>query len=100
MILGGNPLKSEPLPTDKKGMSESNSEFLEDVKHYCGGLVVAPDDLCNEFSVSQCDSCGTRQGGYRYNAGAFDRKLQERLDLVICQDCVMFHANGELPFEE
>ena len=81
-------------------MFETNAEFLADVESNLGTLIVSPGDLCDEFSVSQCESCGTRQGGYRYEAGAFDRKLQERLDLVICQDCVMFHANGELPFEE
>lgn len=56
----------------------------------------------NGFSYEPCDSCGTKLGGNRFCAvqinptapGPFgDRVIQ----CSICEDCLMFHANGDEP---
>jgi len=49
------------------------------------------------FSWQSCDSCGSSLGGDRYAAHAVHRKHHEVIHLAICQDCVLFHANGDEP---
>ena len=57
------------------------------------------------FSWAECDSCGSRLGGNRHNAHAIhheafgpDAKRPDDIHHIdICTDCVMFHANGDLP---
>jgi hypothetical protein len=99
-------------------------EFIESVEHYCKGLRVFPgaSAVCSEcismygiedgdidtmqealyeidessFSWSQCDSCGSHLGGNRYSAHGLDSEL-EVYHLDICEDCLFFHANGDVP---
>ena len=76
--------------------------------------VVSMDDLryqeaCDYegegFSRSSCDSCGTCEGGSRHAAHAWptgaDRTATPAtyVHLDICSDCLLFHANGDLPEE-
>ena len=95
---------------------QSTSAFTRAVATYCKGLDPIspgcrgaecehaggdPDHQCEEyFSRAQCDSCGSTLGGNRMPATAVytdsDGQLQV-IDLEICVDCVMYHANGELP---
>lgn len=48
------------------------------------------------FSWSSCDACGSHLGGQRYSAHAFTEK-GERLHLEVCEDCLVFIANGDEP---
>ena len=90
-----------------------NREFIESVEHYCKGLTVAVGCLGPEceyangdenhscethFAWSQCDSCGSALGGDRLTAYGLSDDM-EPIELSICVDCVMYHANGELPNE-
>lgn len=54
-----------------------------------------------EFSWSECDSCGSRLGGERHAAhGIIGRTMEFKGNLyhfVVCSDCLMFHANGDEP---
>ncbi len=83
----------------------SSGGYLED----CGEC---PDDLEYEngvnyddsdsdgFSYSSCDSCGSTLGGDRSVAHGVVADGQYRGEFVHmewCVDCVMYHANGELP---
>ena len=99
--------------------------FIESVEHYtkdleffsvgvCGGCVdcgtmlwspargyhVSEDhDPYNEFSRAMCESCGSMLGGSRHPAHGFvtiDGK-QELCHLLVCVDCLMYHANGDAP---
>jgi len=104
-----------------------SEQFIAAVEHYCEGLIVSPgcrgsqceyadgyeDHQCEaSFSWHQCDSCGSRLGGDRTPAsgiitGCYDDKETEQaiadsgkceiIDLSICVDCVLFHANGDVP---
>ncbi len=57
------------------------------------------------FSWCECDSCGSTFGGARFNAHAIhkeafgpDAKRPDDIHHVdICTNCLMFHANGDLP---
>ena len=62
----------------------------------CEGCETCREDSGDdEFSRAACDSCGTTKGGYRGPAhGILDGDLTH---FVACRDCVMFHANGDLP---
>ena len=94
------------------------SQFTESVEHYCEGLTVAvgcrgikceyadgdEDHQCEpSFSWTQCDSCGSRFGGDREQATGIpnDFKAGEGesrfVDMSICVDCIMYHANGDEP---
>jgi len=48
---------------------------------------------------SPCESCGSTFGGDREKAVALphDLKTGEQYEIEICVDCLMFHANGDLP---
>ena len=50
------------------------------------------------FSWVACDCCGNRLGGNRYPAHGRDAGGR-MVHLDICQDCVQYIANGELPPE-
>lgn len=80
----------------------------------CDGTGETPlDDISDEdmevwgepsFSHSECDSCGSTLGGDRYPAHAIMRDSFGKPEapgqiwhIDICVDCLMFHANGELP---
>ena len=71
--------------------------YLDKVTETLRGLRVSPGDKVDEFSFFQCQSCGSELGGSRNEATAYDRETKEVLKLRICSNCVMFHANGELP---
>ena len=88
------------------------TEFITAVEHYCEGGTVAvgckgpqcehaegdDDHQCEpSFSWGQCDSCGSTLGGDRDIAWLMPDDGKEPIELSICVDCVMFHANGELP---
>ena len=53
------------------------------------------------FSSQPCGSCGTYLAGDRHPAHGFLEGAPvvggEIIHLDICTDCVMFHANGDLP---
>jgi hypothetical protein len=60
------------------------------------------------FSWSECDSCGSTLGGDRYPAHGViaDSEEQARQDdhpiehFEVCTDCLLYHANGDVPEEE
>ncbi len=52
------------------------------------------------FSRGDCDSCGSTLAGNRYAAHGFDgdpTKPGTLVHLDICEDCLLFHANGDEP---
>jgi len=59
----------------------------------------------SSFSWSSCDSCGSSLGGDRHKAHAIHKdafgpnakKPDDVHHIEICTDCIMWHANGELP---
>ena len=55
-----------------------------------------------EFSWSMCESCGSMLGGSRHPAHSFVTIDGKRVlcHLLVCVDCLMYHANGELPDDE
>lgn len=59
-----------------------------------------PDDE-GGFSWSDCDSCGSSLGGNRYAAHTWregeDVRTVPVTHLSICEDCLVFHANGDEP---
>ena len=88
--------------------------FTIAVEHYCEGLIVATGclgQLCEYadgdenhscepcFSWQGCDSCGSTLGGDRFKAYGLDCSNNdiEPIEMDICVDCAMYHANGELP---
>lgn len=52
-----------------------------------------------EFSWSMCESCGSMLGGDRHPAHGFVtiKGKRELCHLMVCVDCIQYHANGELP---
>jgi hypothetical protein len=80
---------------------------LETVSAGCRGVECEhsngePEHQCEMyFSWVQCDSCGSTLGGDRSPAVGMwtDRGEFITIDMEICIDCVMFHANGDLPPE-
>lgn len=48
------------------------------------------------FSWTPCDSCGSSLGGNRHPAHAFDGEGRMH-HLDVCDDCLIYHANGEEP---
>ena len=93
------------------------SEFSAAVALYCQGLDTVsvgclgeeckhadgnPEHTCEPFfSWAQCDSCGSTLGGDRDVAFGLwtDEGEHCRIEMTICTDCIMFHANGEEPDE-
>ena len=79
------------------------SPFELAVARECHGLTVAIGDDVDEFSSSQCDSCGSRLAGSRQAAsGILDaahvkQGAAQIIDMSICVDCALYHANGDLP---
>jgi hypothetical protein len=91
--------------------------FLWAIETYCKGLeTVAPGcagELCEHgdagpehtcepsFGWEQCDSCGSTLGGDRMPAYGLYRPEKgaklETIEMTICIDCVLFHANGDTP---
>jgi len=53
------------------------------------------------FSWCECDSCGSSLGGNRYAAHAIRNIGKpgeiEICHISICEDCLLFHANGDEP---
>jgi hypothetical protein len=50
------------------------------------------------FSHESCDICNSNISGNRYIAHAMT-KNNDILHLEICQDCVLYMANGDLPMD-
>jgi hypothetical protein len=77
----------------------------EQFEKYCSAII-ATQDVIDEgsFSHCSCDSCGSGLGGTRYTAHGWTDKarelgfpVSELCHLDICEDCLQYHANGELP---
>jgi len=67
---------------------------------------IASGEICDEggFSWHSCDSCGSSLGGDRHVAHAWSDEAREKgfpidelIHMEICVDCVMLHANGDVP---
>ncbi len=59
--------------------------------------------LDDEFSVNDCDSCRSSLAGARHPAHGYVTLSDGRREFVhmsVCVDCAMYHANGELPFDD
>jgi hypothetical protein len=58
-------------------------------------------DIADEghFSWQPCDFCGSRLGGDRYAAHAIfkDDETETIEHFEICEDCIFYMANGDLP---
>lgn len=83
--------------------------------HECtGGEDIDSDDYKalqaydeGSFSWHECDSCSSTFGGNRFNAHAIHKEAfgpeakrpNDVHHVDICVDCLMFHANGNVPEE-
>jgi hypothetical protein len=97
-----------------------NAYFLEAFETITAGLYTSPGSAhnCGEcccddtdesiqladegsFSWSPCDTCGNRLGGNRYHAHGWPTdEIPSEGNLYhfdVCEDCLMFMANGDLP---
>jgi len=81
-------------------LSENDIEDTGDIDAMQEELYAIPDE--GNFSSAQCDSCGSNLAGDRHTAHGW--RQEEKLDsdsnlyhLTICVDCLLFHANGDLP---
>ena len=98
--------------------SYDRNPFLRAIRTYCEGLESVaigclgekceyaegdPDHRCEPgFSWTQCDSCGSTFGGDREEAHGIFRDGEGHIGTVqmsVCVDCVMYHANGDVPEE-
>lgn len=76
---------------DECGLSEDATQHEQDCANEGG------------FSWSSCDSCGSHLGGNRYPAhGIIAETMEaargaEATHFDVCVDCLMYHANGDLP---
>ena len=92
----------------------NSKTYLERVELYTEGMYVligtthdCPD--CEHFdengdiafSNSHCDGCGSRLPGSRHAAHLVHKgrpiTSENIVHAEICVDCLMFHANGDLP---
>ncbi len=75
----------------------------------CDGCESCPNGSESEgsFSGRRCFSCGSGLAGDRHPAHGFIAATEEEArkpeclmeHFEVCTDCVMFHANGDLPDE-
>jgi hypothetical protein len=95
-------------------------KFCAAVDYHCEGLTVSigcegpkceyaegdADHQCESFFSSlPCDSCGSHLGGDRNKAFGIKQieprpttaPFVELFPMSVCVDCVMYHANGDLP---
>jgi hypothetical protein len=49
------------------------------------------------FGRSPCDTCGQSLAGNRYAAHGFDAETKQLYHLDVCEDCLCYFANGDLP---
>lgn len=52
------------------------------------------------FSCYSCDSCGSNLAGNQYDAHGYvtlDDGRRMLCHFSICEDCLLYHANGDLP---
>jgi hypothetical protein len=94
------------------------NQFKLAVEMYCKGIDIVnvgcagseceysdgdEDHQCeSSFSWSQCDSCGTSLGGDRHPGFmCWQDEADNWQDIAVelCTDCVMYHANGDVPEE-
>ncbi len=102
------------VDAETKSMDPQTVAFLRAVEIQCENLTVSPglarescstcedlepDDIGEEeFSVSDCDSCRSSLSGGRSVAHGMGPEGDNNVYHVLyCVDCVMFHANGDLP---
>lgn len=98
---------------------KTNEEFLAAIKYRIEDDTVAPgaacetcvsckcvdDDgtheLCNEpsFNSYRCDSCNSDLGGDRHPAHIIYANGDTNC-IEICTDCLLYFANGQLPFDD
>ena len=100
--------------------TESIDRELKGIDHIATGLASCCGECCSAFDLSEsemsegcengtiydeggysnsaCDSCGSTLAGDRYAAHGFG-KDGEVIHLDICENCLMFHANGDEPEE-
>jgi hypothetical protein len=51
------------------------------------------------FSSASCDACGSHFAGDRYPSHVLDEPTDAWVHLDVCQDCLMYFANGDEPDE-
>ena len=67
----------------------------EEIEERLSNEDILDEGGCSSFS---CDSCGSGLQGDRYCAHGLT-KDNEIIHLDICQDCLCYHANGDIPEE-
>lgn len=72
------------------------SNFVAAVAERLPGLV-AMGDQAAEFSSATCDSCGSTFAGSRHKATQYNPDTREVLEVEVCIDCCLYHANGDVP---
>ena len=104
------------LSFDSGGDALMATGFERAMRMYCEGLETVavgcrgaeceyaagdPEHSCEaSFSWRWCDSCGSTLGGDRLPAVGLWRDESNELqgiDMEVCVDCAMYHANGDVP---
>ena len=90
-------------------MTDADKKFLREYERRTKGFAIHtnldPDDE-GSFSWSSCDTCGSTLGGNRTrcvltNPGKDKRgRRHKRIDVMSCDDCLGYAANGDLPSGE
>ena len=97
------------------------NDFLNAIDIYCKDIDIVSvgcrGELCehadgdtdheceSSFSRAQCDSCGSSLGGdrlpgvmsWKCGTDAFGDTVWSDIDVKLCIDCCMYHANGDIP---
>ena len=83
-------------------MLDSEKKYIEAYEQRMEGFQTLAIDTDDEgcFSWTSCDVCDQKKGGDRYRATMCNPgpdNVDEKIEVSVCTDCVMFAANGELP---
>ncbi len=102
---------TDAIERELKGIGHISAGLASICGCCCQTLDVSEDEMaagCEDgsiideggFSWQSCESCGSSLGGNRYAAHGFNGDPTEDGTLVhldICEDCLLFHANGDEP---
>jgi hypothetical protein len=90
---------------ERAELSELTKKWIDRVER---GIPRGHDVVCGdsekdeEFSWRPCELCGCKLAGSRHHAIAIQLRWEvfEPIDMMVCQDCLLFLANGDIPEDE
>jgi len=81
---------------------ETENDFTEKVSKFfeLEGILSLSIDGDNEgfFSWNNCDCCKSKLGGNRFDCSGYNEKAKAiQAGYQVCEDCIQYIYNGELP---